>query len=402
MANSLTDTSVKAAKATDKPLKLWDKDGLYLYVSPAGSKTWRFKYYLGGKEKLWTIGRYPALSLKDARGKVAEAKEKLANGIDPAEDKQRRKLLAKTGENTVEFIAREWHEKNDLAWSRRHSEDVMERLEKNIFPFISERPIDEIDPPELLAALRKIESRGAIEVAQRVRGIASQFWRYAIATGRATRDPAMDLKGAIKKRPIVPRPAITEPKAVGELLRAIDGFAGTHTVKCAMQPCALTFCRPGEVRAAEWSEIDFAEKIWRIPAEKMKMKREHWVPLSKQAIEVLKDIQQLTGERRFVFPSIRDVDRCMSDMALVAGLRRMGYAKDEMCAHGFRAMASTMLNEMGYNADWIEKQLAHSPKNKIRGAYNRAEYFPERAKMMQDWADYLSGLKKTSRRENKN
>ena len=387
----LTDTALRVVKPTDKPQKLFDGNGLFLFILPSGTKSWRLKYRFHGKEKLLTLGLYPQTSLKEARILSADAKKNLSGGIDPGEVK---KLSQKTEEKaSVEAVAREWYTKQLPTWSKRHSEDVIERLEKNIFPFIGSRPLAEITPPELLSVLRRIEARGAIETAHRVRGICSLFFRYAIVAGYGERDPAADLRGAITSRVSKPRAAITDPKEVGALLRAIDGFAGTFIVKCALQLLSLTFCRPGEVRTAEWSEFDLKVNLWRIPGHKMKMRQDHLVPLSRQTLEVLEQTRQVTGAGQFLFPSIRTIERPISDMTLVAGLRRMGFAKDEMCAHGFRAMASTLLNEQGYPADVIEKQLAHSPRDKIRGVYNRAEYLPERRKMIQEWADYLDGLK---------
>ena len=384
---------MRAVKATEKAQKLFDGNGLFLFVSPTDTKSWRLKYRFQGKEKLLTLGTYPQTSLKEARERAADARKQLDGGIDPGEGKKEEQQAADP--ITLEQVAREWYEKQLPAWSKRHSEDVMERLEKNIFPFLGDRPIAEVNAPELLTVLRRIEARGAIETAHRVRGICSLFFRYAVATSRAERDPAADLKGAITNRIPKPRAAITTPDEVGALMRAIDGFAGTYTVKCALQMCALTFCRPGEVRTAEWTEFDFKENLWRIPGNKMKMRMDHLVPLSRQALDILEELRQLTGSGKYLFPSIRTIERPISDMTLIAGLRRMGFEKDEMSAHGFRAMASTLLNEQGYSADVIEKQLAHSPINKIRGIYNRAEYLPERRKMMQAWADYLVELQES-------
>ena len=385
---------MRAVKATEKAQKLFDGNGLFLFVSPTDTKSWRLKYRFQGKEKLLTLGTYPQTSLKEARERAADARKQLDGGIDPGEVKKEEQQAADP--ITLEQVAREWYEKQLPAWSKRHSEDVMERLEKNIFPFLGDRPIAEVNAPELLTVLRRIEARGAIETAHRVRGICSLFFRYAVATSRAERDPAADLKGAITNRIPKPRAAITTPDEVGALMRAIDGFAGTYTVKCALQMCALTFCRPGEVRTAEWTEFDFKENLWRIPGNKMKMRMDHLVPLSRQALDILEELRQLTGSGKYLFPSIRTIERPISDMTLIAGLRRMGFEKDEMSAHGFRAMASTLLNEQGYSADVIEKQLAHSPINKIRGIYNRAEYLPERRKMMQAWADYIVELQESS------
>lgn len=290
-------------------------------------------------------------------------------------------------------MAREWHANQTPGWTARYAEDVLERIGKNIFPYLGSRPIADITPPELLSVLRKIEARGTIDQAHRVLGICSLIFRYAIATGRAERDTAADLRGALKTRVVTPRAAITEPEAIGGLLRAIDDFPGTFTVKAGLQLLALTFLRPSEVRLGEWSEIDFEEKIWRIPAKRMKMRLDHMVPLASQSFEILRGLYEVSGDGRLMFPGLRSPEKAISDAAFIAALRRMGYPKEEMSAHGFRAMASTLLNEQGYSADVIEKQLAHNPREKIRGIYNRAEYLPERRKMMQEWADYLDGLR---------
>lgn len=392
---SLTDTAIRAAKPLEKPQKLFDGNGLFLFISPQGTKSWRMKYKFQGREKLLTLGTYPQLSLKEARDACATAKKQLSAGKDPCAEK---KLKAKSQQNTFEAIAREWHTNQTPAWTASYAKDVMERIDKNIFPYLGNRPIAEITPPELLTVLRKIESRGAVDQAHRVRGICSLVFRYAIATGRAERDTAADLKGALKSRVVTPRPAITDPSEIGGLLRAIDEFSGTLTVKYGLQLLALTFLRPSEVRLGEWPEIDFDEKIWRIPAKRMKMRLDHIIPLSLQAIKILHDLHDLTGEGKLMLPGLRSPQRAISDATFIAALRRMGYAKEEMCAHGFRAMASTLLNEQGYSADVIEKQLAHNPREKVRGIYNRAEYLPERRKMMQEWADYLDRLRAITQR----
>ncbi len=386
----LTDTAIRGAKPTDKAQKLFDGNGLFLFIPPKGVKSWRLKYRFQGREKLLTLGTYPQLSLKEAREACNDAKKRLSGGIDPSAEK---KVKARSAQISFEFVAREWHENQKPVWTQGYAADVMERLSKNIFPFLGSRPIGEITPPELLSVLRKIELRGAVDQAHRIRSICSLVFRYAIATGRAERDTAADLRGALKTRAHTPRAAITEPKAIGGLLRAIDDFTGTFPVKCALQLLALTFCRPSEVRQGEWAEVDFAEKLWRIPAKRMKMRLDHIVPLSTQACEILQNLQPLTGHGRLLFPGLRSSEIAISDATFIAALRRMGFAKDEMSAHGFRAMASTLLNEQGYSADVIEKQLAHSPRDKIRGVYNRAEYLPERRRMMQEWADYLSALR---------
>ena len=387
----LTDTTIRNVQPTDKPQKLFDGNGLFLFVAPGGTKSWRWKYRFQGREKLLTFGMYPQISLKEARERCAESRKLLGGGIDPSVQK---KVASRAWENTFETIAREWHDNKKSAWSENYAEDTLERITSNIFPYLGNRPINEITPPELLSVLRKIEARGAAYQANRIRETCSQVFRYAIATGRAERDTAADLRGALKTHVITPRAAITDPEEVGGLLRAIDGYTGSFVTKCGLQLLALTFLRPGEVRLGEWAEIDIDEKLWRIPAKRMKMRLDHLVPLSTQACVILEELRKLTGRGQLMFPGLRAPLAPISDATFIAALRRMDFEKDEMCAHGFRSMASTILNEQGYPADAIEKQLAHNPRNKIRGIYNRAEYLPERRKMMQDWGDYLSELKK--------
>lgn len=277
---------------------------------------------------------------------------------------------------------------------------MLERIAVNVFPYLGKYPISEITPPELLAVLRKIEARGASYQANRILESCSQIFRYAIATGRAERDTAADLRGALKPHITTSRAAITDPVEVGGLLRAIDAYTGNVVTRCGLQLLALTFLRPGEVRLGEWGEIDMEEKLWRIPARRMKMRLDHLVPLSSQACVVLEELRQITGRGRLMFPDLRSSERAISDATFIAALQRMGFEKDEMCAHGFRSMASTILNEQGYPADAIEKQLAHNPRNKIRGIYNRAEYLSERRRMMDEWADYLDSLRNTGREKN--
>ena len=390
----LTDTAIRNIKPTGMPQKLFDGNGLFLFVAPGGTKSWRWKYRFQGREKLLTFGIYPQLSLKEARAACADAKKTLSGGADPSMQK---KIAARTRENTFEAITREWHDNRKTAWTERYAEDVLERIAGNIFPYLGNRPVNEITPPELLGVLRKIEARGACYQANRIRETCSLVFRYAIATGRAERDTAADLRGAIRTHITTSRAAITEPQEVGGLLRAIDDYTGHFVTKCGLQLLALTFLRPGEVRLGEWPEIDMEEKLWRIPAKRMKMRLDHLVPLSSQACAILEELRKLTGRGRLMFPGLRSSDRAISDATFIAALRRMGFEKNEMCAHGFRSMASTILNEQGYSADAIEKQLAHNPRNKIRGIYNRAEYLPERRKMMQEWADYLTELKEKAR-----
>jgi len=390
----LTNVEIKQLKPTEKPFKAADERGLYLLVNPNGSKLWKFKYRFSGKEKKLSFGAYPDVTLAQARQKRDEARNNLANDIDPGILKnsiKRSKKLAAA--NSFEAIAREWHAKYTPSWSTDHGKRVLIRLEQNMFPWVGKHPITEVTAPELLSALRRTESRGAIETARRVHQMCGQVFRYAIATGRAERDPSADLKGAlapVKKKHLA---SIIDPVEIGKLLRAIDGYVGFEITRYALQLSALFFVRPGELRKAEWCEINFDTFEWRIPASKMKMRQMHIVPLSKQAVSILKDLHALTGDGKYVFPAMTSKTRCMSENTVNGALRRLGYTSNEMTAHGFRSMASTLLNEQGWNRDAIERQLSHAERNNIRAAYNYAEYLPERKKMMQHWADYLDTLK---------
>lgn len=387
----LTVAAINNAKAGPKQRKLFDERGLFLLVTPKGGKWWRFKYRFQGKEKLLSLGIYPDVSLKDAREKRDEARRLVAQGLDPSE---LRKIEKVAGEGTFEVVAREWFKKFSRDWSYGHAETVISRLESNVFPLIGTKAIQAVTAADILKVIQRIEKRGAVEVARRTRGICSQVFRYAVVTGRADRDPAADVQGALPPAKRVKHHAsITDPKAIGSLLRAIESFQGTFIVHCALQFAPLVFVRPGELRHAEWEEFDLEAAEWRIPAEKMKMRQPHIVPLSKQALSVLTALHELTGSGRYVFPSVRTNSRPMSENTINAALRRLGYSKDEMTCHGFRSMASTILNEQGWNRDAIERQLAHAPQDKVRAAYNFAEFLPERRKMIQAWADYLDGLK---------
>ncbi len=390
---ALTATSIKNARAVDKPLKLFDGGGLYLLVNPNGSRWWRFKYRYLGKEKLLSFGTYPDISLKDARDRRDEARKQLAAGIDPGEHRKAMKTtLAFRGENSFEIVAREWFAKYSPNWAAGHSDKIIRRLERDIFPWLGGRPIAEITAPDLLATLRRIESRGAIETAHRAQQNCSQVFRYAVATGRAERDSTADLRGALTPVKERHHASITDPKRVGELMRAIDGYRGSFITKCALRLAPLVFVRPGELRKAEWVEFDLDGAEWRIPAARMKAREQHIVPLAKQAVAILQDLHALTGDKQHVFPGVRTNGRAMSENTVNAALRRLGYAKDEMTGHGFRSMASTLLNEQGWHRDAIERQLAHAERNNVRAAYNFAEHLPERRKMMQAWADYLDKL----------
>ncbi len=390
----LSDIKVKSAKGKEKPYKLNDGQGLYLQVTPTGGKWWRFKYRFEDKEKLISLGTYPEISLVDARERREAARKQVANGIDPGEVRKAQKAARGLVENSFEVVAREWHVKFSPRWSPVHADTTIKRLERDAFPWIGNRPIAEIKAPELLAVLRRVESRGALETAHRVKTICGQVFRYAVATGRAERDPAADLKGALPPATKSHLAAVTDPKEVVGLLRAIDGYQGSFIVKCALQLAGMFFVRPGELRNAEWTEFDLEAGIWAIPAEKMKMKQPHIVPLSSQAVEVLKSLQPLTGRSRYVFPSNRTSLRPMSNNAILAALRRMGYSKDEMTGHGFRAMARTILDEvLQVRPEFIEHQLAHAVRDPNGRAYNRTAHLEERKKMMQQWSDYLDGLK---------
>lgn len=391
----LTDTTAKSAKPKTKPYKLSDERGMFLLVSPNGSKWWRLKYRIDGKEKLLSLGVYPDVGLKDARARRDAARKQIADGIDPSLTRQVQKATkAERAANSFESVAREWHTKFSPEWADSHSTKILRRLENDVFPWLGARPITEIDARELLGVLRRIEGRGAIETAHRARESCGQIFRYAIATARAERDIAADLRGALQPSIAKHHASITDPKAIGALLRDLMAYKGSPVTKAALQLAPLVFLRPGELRHAEWTEIDFDKAEWRIAANKMKARVQHIVPLSKQAVSALRELRPITGEGRYAFPSVRTPDRPMSENTVNAALRRLGYASDEMTGHGFRSMASTLLNENGWNRDAIERQLAHGERDAVRAAYNYAEFLPERRKMMQWWADYLDNLAK--------
>ena len=389
----LNDPAIRNATTDTKQKKLYDSGGLYLLVAPSGGKWWRFKYRFGGKEKLLSLGTYPQVSLKDARNDRDKAKKLLRNRVDPSAERKAVKQT-ESGQGSVEAVAKEWQSKFSKSWSTSHAETIKQRIENYIIPNIGKQQINEITAPELLAVLRKIEAKGYVETAHRVKQICGQIFRYAIATGRMERDPAADLKGALPPAKSKRMASIIDPKGVGGLLRAIDDYKGSMVTQCALKFGIFTFVRPGELRHAEWDDIDLDKAVWRIPAEKMKMKSPHIVPLSKQTVSILKKIHPLTSEARYVFPSERTYSRPMSENTVNAALRRMGYTKDELTGHGFRSMASTLLHEKGWRSEVIERQLAHQERNKVKAAYNHAEHLPERKKMMQTWADYLDALKK--------
>lgn len=396
----ITDVAVRSAKPREKAFKLFDGGGLYLEVSPSGGKLWRWKYRVAGTEKRLSFGIYPDVPVKAARAKREAARQQLAAGIDPGAARRAEKL-AQAGSESFEAIAREWHERFSPAWEASSAGRIIRRFERDVFPWLGKRPIADLKAPELLVVLRRIESRGSQETAHRVKQNCGQVFRYAVATGRAERDPTGDLRGALPPTKPKHHASIVEPKAVGQLLRAIDGYQGHFVTMCALRLAPLVFVRPGELRKAQWTEFDLDKAEWHIPAARMKMRVKHIVPLSHQAVAILREIEPLTNRGiaakpdapRYVFPGARSRERPMSENAVLAALRRMGYTNEEMTGHGFRSMASTLLHEQGWNHQAIERQLAHAERNAVSAAYNFAEHLPERRRMMQAWADYLDGLK---------
>lgn len=390
---ALTDRAIKALRPKEKAYKVFDGGGLYMEISSKGGRYWRLKYRYGGKEKLLAIGVYPDVPLAEARDERDKARSQLRQGLDPSAVKRFEKLKQRVaGAESFEAVAREWLSKQKTKLSPATYDKALWTFEQLLFPWLGKQPVSKITPAELLATLRRTESRGKHETAHRAKQRASQVFRYAIATGRAERDPAADLKGAL--HPVVSRKraAVTDPAGVGELIRALEGYSGNLVTCSALKLAPLLFVRPGELRHAEWSEIDLEAAEWRIPARKMKMRNEHIVPLATQAVKILEEVQPLTGRGRYVFPSVRSSTRPMSENTITAALRSMGYDGQTMTAHGFRALASTRLNEIGWAPDVIERQLAHVERNKVRSVYNRAQYLAQRRKMMQAWADYLDGL----------
>lgn len=389
----LSDTAIRTAKPSAKPVRLFDSGGLYLEISPAGGKLWRFKYRFMGKEKRLALGAYPDVGLKSARERRDEARRLLAEGIDPGLHKKATKVaIASNAENTFEVVAREWWAKQSVAWSSSYANKVLRLLERDVFPWIGARPIANITAPEVLSVARRIESRGVIETAHLALRVGGQVFRYAVATGRTDRSPVGDLKGALPPVKTTHFAAITEPERVGELLRAIDAFSGTFVVLCALRLAPMLFVRPGELRHALWEEMDLEKGEWRYLVTKTNTL--HLVPLATQAVQILKELYQLTGRRKFVFPG-RDPSNPMSGATINAALRRMGYdTKTDITGHGFRAMARTILaEELHVRPEVIEHQLAHKVPDALGTAYNRTKFLKERKVMMQDWADYLVKLK---------
>lgn len=390
--NLLSASQAKNAQPRVKPYKLRDGGGLYLLVSPNGSKWWRWDYRrpVTGKRNTLSLGTYPEVPLSKARDRHDAGRALLASEVDPATKRESEKA-AKA--DSFEAIAREWlNGRGELAKATRSKLEWM--LSTHAYPYLGVRQASAITAPELLAVLRRLEAHNKLETAQRLKQVCGQIFRYAIATGRSERDPAADLRGALKTTKTNHHASITQPGKVGELMRVIDGFSGHNVTACALSLAPLVFVRPGELRQAEWSELDLDAALWKLPAEKMKARQPHIVPLSRQAVAILRELEPLTGTGRYVFPGIRSRARPMSENTINAALRRLGYSRDEMTGHGFRSMASTLLNEQGWPPDIIERQLAHAEGNKVRAAYNYAQHIPQRVEMMQAWADYLDALRR--------
>ena len=383
-----------------------------MLVQPNGAKWWRLDYSFAGKRKTLSLGVYGKgkgrVTLKQARDKSDEAGNSIDKGIDPSDKRKAKKeaeAAAKEREQRIkaglplkdsfEKVVRAWYTNRSVKLSEKHADRILQQFIKDVFPWLGHNQVGSIEAPEILEMLRRVESSGAIETTHRIKANVSRVFSYAIATGKAKRNPCEDIKSDDVLTPVVHKrmATITKPKRVGELLRAIAGYSGSCVTRCALQLAPYVFVRPGELRNAEWSEFDLDAAEWRIPAHKMKVKEKHIVPLSSQAVAVLREIQALTGSGRYVFPSVRSDGRPMSENTVNAALRRMGYEKSDICGHGFRSMASTLLHEQGWKSDVIERQLAHRESNKVKAAYNHAQYLPERRKMMQSWADYLDALR---------
>ena len=392
---ALTDRACKMATSREKDYKLADEKGMYLLVSKNGSKYWRWKYRFAGKEKVLAFGVYPEIGLKFARDKCIDARRQVAQGIDPSLARRAAKLsLHTSNSNTFETLAWEWFAKEESNWAPSNIKKQRSLLENHLLPHLGSYPITDISLPILLAALRKVEAKGILETASRTKQLSGQVFRYAIATGRAERDPSVFLKGALKTPKTTHFASIVDPKEFGALLRAIDGLSGSPIVVTAMKLAPLLFVRPGELRKMEWREIDLDKGIWDIPAAKMKMRMGHVVPLSNEAVALLKDLEPLTRRWQYVFPGERSRKVPMSDNTLNAALRRLGYSKQEMTAHGFRASARTLLDEvLEFEPYLIDQQLAHMVRDPNGQAYNRTKHLPQRKRMMQEWANYLEKLK---------
>lgn len=394
----LNDTYIRSLKPDLKPRKYFDGGGLFLFIPTSGSKLWRMAYRFNGKSKLLSFGEYPTVSLREARARREEAKQLIAKDIDPSEHKREvRQAKIDAERNSFENIAREWHKTRMVDFSEKHQGTVMYRLETYIFPAIGKVGITKLETQDIMAVVKPLEQKGNYETSRRLLQIISQVFRYAVITGKAKHNIAADMRGALRPRKVTHRAALVEPEKVGQLLRDIDDYEGYFPLVCALKLAPLVFTRPTELRAAQWKEFDLEAAEWRIPAERMKMRQQHIVPLSEQALAILRDLHAFTGGGKYLFPSTRTETRPIAGATMLNALRRMGYQKHEMSVHGFRSIASTLLNELGFNRDWIERQLAHGERDEVRAAYNYAEYLPERRKMMQVWATYLDKLRSGTR-----
>lgn len=388
----LTVKSIEALKPKERLYRVADSNGLCIEVTPNGSKLWRVRYRFEGKAQMMALGKWPAVNLTDARTACSDIKKQLAHGLNPMAVAQEQKA-AKNGQNTFEAFSRLWFSKHKHKWAEKTARRKLQCLESHVYPIIGGLNIDEVNPPQVRQVLRRLENLDKLHTAHRTKNIIGEIMRYAIAMGSIQHNPIPDLAGLLPTATVQHRATITDLKGIGALLRAIAEYDSPIT-RYAMQLAVLTFVRPGELRQAEWTEFDLAKNEWKIPASKMKMRQTHIVPLARQALNILKKLHPLTGHGKYLFPSIRSISRPMSDNTVNAALRRMGYERSEMSPHGFRAMASTNLHELGFNSDFIERQLAHAERNKVRAAYNYAEYIPERKKMMQEWANFLDKLQK--------
>lgn len=391
----LTDKQIKALQPEEKARKYFDGAGLYLEVSPRGGKWWRLKYRFGGKDKRISLGVYPAVSLKDAREAAQEMKAGLRKGLDPAAERRRE---GQQEGKLFEAVAEEWFERQAPLWTPEHADKVRARLEGKIYSALGRRPVAEITAPEILSLCRIVENSASAYMSHVIHGLISRVMRFGVACGYLQSDPCRDLRGALTPFKKKHMPAIIDPVQVGRLALRIDGYEGQFTTRCAMQILLLCMCRTKEVRGARWEELDLENAMWRIPAERMKMRREHLIPLSRQAVTIFSDMRALTGRYELVFPSVRSKSRQMSENTINAALRNMGYEAGEVVGHGFRSTASTLLNELGWTPDVIEAQLAHASQGGVRAAYNRAAYLEDRRRMLQAWADHIDLLKERAAR----
>lgn len=395
---AITDKFIKSIKATGKAQKISLEENLYLHVNPKGNKFFRVRFSFGGKRNSISLGQYPYLSLAEARKQLFETKELLAKGINPSAHKKANKSTYRIeSENTFIALACEWITLQEKSWSKGHAKRIRIALEKDLFPIIGKMPIKDITAQTLLNALQKVEKRGALDTAHRLLQNCGSIFRYAIRTGRLQIDISTSLRGVIAPAKSKHYASIKEPNAVGQLLRDIDDYNGNPIIQLALRISPYVFVRPGELRRATWDEFNFDTAEWHIPAERMKMRQIHIVPLSRQVIDLLKELWQYTGDGQYLFPSMRGRSRPISDGTLTVALRTMGYDKGKMTIHGFRSMASTLLNSQGYNRDWIERQLAHGESNSVRAAYNHADHLQDRKCMMQEWADYLDELRESGK-----